>query len=137
MCCTACKLAGGACTERGPDNGLADCRTSRSVGQGADDGAEHHGRPEAGDEQAPNVAAIEAVVLIQRVHIGALQPVASCAWANAIEVTTPRHEVAGYDGTRPRVSAGMAGGRGWKGEGGCLLMGGGGGHKTFNAPHPS
>jgi len=54
-------------------------RAARLVGEGADDGAEDHGRAKARYEQAADVPAVKAVVLVERVHIRALQPVARCA----------------------------------------------------------
>jgi hypothetical protein len=54
-------------------------RAARLVGEGADDGAEDHGRAKARDEQAADVPAVKAVVLVERVHVRALQPVARCA----------------------------------------------------------
>ncbi len=52
--------------------------SARLVSKGANDGAENHGGAKARNEKAADVAAVKAVVLVQRVHIGALQPVASC-----------------------------------------------------------
>ena len=49
------------------------------VGEGADDGAEEHGGAEAGDEEAADVALVEAVLAVEVVHVGPLQPVPSCA----------------------------------------------------------
>ena len=51
---------------------------ARLVGEGAHDGAEDHGGAEARDEQAADVAPVKAIVLVQRVNVGALQPVAGC-----------------------------------------------------------
>ena len=48
------------------------------VCEGADDGAEEHGGAEAGDEEAADVALVEAVLLVEVVHVGALQPVPGC-----------------------------------------------------------
>lgn len=44
----------------------------------ADDGAKHHGRAKAGDEQLADLAHVKAVEVVQPVHVGALQPVAGC-----------------------------------------------------------
>ena len=48
------------------------------VREGADDGAEEHGGAEAGDEEAADVTLVEAVLLVEVVHVGALQPVPGC-----------------------------------------------------------
>jgi len=47
--------------------------------EGSDDGAEEHGGAEAGDEEAADVALVEAVLAVEVVHVGPLQPVPSCA----------------------------------------------------------
>ena len=54
-------------------------RDVRLVGKGADDGAKHHGGSKASNEEPPNVSAIEAIVLVQGVHVRPLQPVSGCA----------------------------------------------------------
>jgi len=43
--------------------------------EGSDDGAEEHGGAEAGDEEAADVALVEAVLAVEVVHVGPLQPV--------------------------------------------------------------
>ena len=57
---------------------------ARLVSKGANDGAEDHGGAKAGDEEAANVAAVKAVVLVERIDIGALKPVAGCAHAKRV-----------------------------------------------------
>jgi hypothetical protein len=52
------------------------------VGEGADDGAEEHGGAEAGDEEAADVALVEAVLAVEVVDVGALQPVPRCSTIN-------------------------------------------------------
>lgn len=61
-----------------PARPSASLARSLLVGQRAYHGAKHHGGAKAGDEQFADVAHTEAVVLIQRVHVRALQPVAGC-----------------------------------------------------------
>ena len=48
------------------------------IREGSDDGAEEHGGTEAGDEEAADVALVEAVLAVEVVHVGPLQPVPSC-----------------------------------------------------------
>jgi hypothetical protein len=48
------------------------------VCEGADDCAEEHGGAEAGDEEAADVALVEAVLAVEVVDVGALQPVPRC-----------------------------------------------------------
>jgi hypothetical protein len=45
------------------------------VSQRADNSAEHEGGSEASNEKMANLADIEAIVLIQTVHVWALQPI--------------------------------------------------------------
>jgi hypothetical protein len=62
--------------------------------EGSDDGAEEHGGAEAGDEEAADVALVEAVLAVEVVHVGALQPVPSCAIRRgaAASVTKPTNQ---------------------------------------------
>jgi hypothetical protein len=53
------------------------------VCEGADDGAEEHGGAEAGDEEAADVALVEAVLAVEVVDVGALQPVPRCNNTNS------------------------------------------------------
>lgn len=48
------------------------------VGQRANDGAENHGRAKARDEEPANVLDVEAIIRIQGVYIGPLQPITGC-----------------------------------------------------------
>lgn len=52
---------------------------SLPVSQGTDDCAKHHTGAEASNEQLADVTTLKAVVLVQGVDVGALQPVAGCA----------------------------------------------------------
>lgn len=54
---------------------------ARLVSKRANDGAEDHGGAKAGNEEAPDIAAVKAVVLVERIDIGTLKPVAGCAHA--------------------------------------------------------
>ena len=48
------------------------------VSDGACKGAKNHGRGKPPDEEPPYVPAFKAIVLVERVDVGTLQPVASC-----------------------------------------------------------
>jgi hypothetical protein len=48
------------------------------IGERSDDGTEEHGGPEPGDEEPADVTLVEAVLAVQVVHVGPLQPVPSC-----------------------------------------------------------
>jgi hypothetical protein len=60
------------------------------VGEGADDGAEEHGGAEAGDEEAADVALVEAVLAVEVVHVGPLQPIPGCTNPSASAGTATR-----------------------------------------------
>ena len=62
---------------------------ARLVRQGPHDGAEDHGGAKASDEQAADVAPVEAIVLVQRIHVGALKPVAGCMAGRCTSVCLP------------------------------------------------
>lgn len=66
-----------------------------SVGEGPNKGAEDHAAPEARDEELPNLPGVITVVLVQSVHVRALQPVSGCTKWRFVGQTSERKLLSG------------------------------------------